>query len=96
MPIAKYKQDADEPPTLKKGRVTPITGNKLKHIPKLKIVCDIIIPIIPKHIKDPSSSPDFLDIYPILKTADKIKKIKNKQPKKPSSSPTAENIKSLS
>ena len=37
-PIPKYKHEDDDPPALKNGKVTPITGRTNKHMPKLNIV----------------------------------------------------------
>ena len=60
--MAKYKHADDDPPALKNGKVTPITGSKLKHIPRLKIACDAIIPKNPIDIYDPHRSQDFAPI----------------------------------
>ena len=35
---AKYKQALDDPPALKNGRVTPITGSRFRHMPRLVMV----------------------------------------------------------
>ena len=95
-PNPKYKQAAEEPPALKNGRVTPITGSRLRHIPKLKTVCAAIMPKNPKQIKVPNRSQDTKAVRKTRNSNNRSKPKIATHPIKPSSSPATAKIKSLS
>ena len=91
-PNPRYKHALLEPPALKKGRVTPITGKYKRHMPIFDMVWIQMIAKNPKQMEEPSKSVDLWAIRRMRYISSKRSSKMRTQPTNPKLSPATEKI----